>query len=200
MESVLVGDDELEVVDSFCYLGDMLNAGGGCDLAVTTRVKTAWKKFRELSPVLTTRHLCPKTRGRIYNTCVRSAMLHASETWPLTKPSLLRLVRNDRAMIRQLCHVKHDEIEQVRSRDLLEKTGLQDLETVLRGRRLQWSGHVERSSGAIKSARDLVVEGQRGPGRPKMSWRELTERDRKQWKLQAVDPHSKRGDPVLDQP
>ena len=192
MESVMVGDDSLEVVDSFCYLGDMLCAGGGCSLAVTTRVKTAWKKFRELSPVLTTRHLSPKTRGRIYNTCVRSAMLHASETWPLTKPILLRLIRNDRAMIRQLCHVKPDEVEQVRSNDLLKKTGLQDLEVVLRGRRLQWYGHVERSSGAIKCARDLAVEGQRGPGRPKMSWRELTERDRKQWKLQAADPHDKK--------
>ena len=45
---VQVGPDKLEVVASFCYLGDMLSAGGGCEIAVTTRVKTAWKKFREL--------------------------------------------------------------------------------------------------------------------------------------------------------
>ena len=36
----------LEKVDKFCYLGDMLDAGGGCDSAVTTRVRSAWKKFR----------------------------------------------------------------------------------------------------------------------------------------------------------
>ena len=29
---VQVGPDNLEVVDSFCYLGDMLSAGGGCKL------------------------------------------------------------------------------------------------------------------------------------------------------------------------
>ena len=52
-----VGPDKLEVVASFCYLCDMLSAGGGCEIAVTTRVKTAWKKFRELLPVLTSRHL-----------------------------------------------------------------------------------------------------------------------------------------------
>ena len=79
-----VGPDKLEVVASFCYLGDMLSAGGGCEKAVTTRVKTAWKKFRELLPVLTSRHLSYKTRGHVYSSCVRSAMLHASETWPLT--------------------------------------------------------------------------------------------------------------------
>ena len=36
---VQVGPDKLEVVASFCYLGDMLSAGGGCEMTVTTRVK-----------------------------------------------------------------------------------------------------------------------------------------------------------------
>ena len=49
---VQVRPDKLEVVASFCYLGDMLSAGGGCEITVTTRVKTASKKFRELLPVL----------------------------------------------------------------------------------------------------------------------------------------------------
>ena len=62
---VQVGPDKLEVVASFCYLGDMLSAGGGCEMAVTTLVKTAWKKFRELLPVLTSRHLSYKTRGHV---------------------------------------------------------------------------------------------------------------------------------------
>ena len=54
---VQVRPDKLEVVDSFCYLGDMLYAGRGCEIRVNTRVKTAWNKFRELLPVLTSRHL-----------------------------------------------------------------------------------------------------------------------------------------------
>ena len=83
---VQVRSDKLEVVASFCYLGKM---------AVTTRVKTAWKKFRELLPVLTSRHLSYKTHVHVYSSCVRSAMLHASETWPLTKTNLQRLQRND---------------------------------------------------------------------------------------------------------
>ena len=49
---VQVGPDKLEVVASFCYLGDMLSAAGGCELSTITREKTAWKKFRELIPVL----------------------------------------------------------------------------------------------------------------------------------------------------
>ena len=81
----------------------MLSAAGSCELSTTIRVKTAWKKFKELLAVLSSRHLSFKTRGLVYSSCVRSAMHHASETWPLTKPKLKRLQRNDRAMIRQIC-------------------------------------------------------------------------------------------------
>ena len=93
---VQVGSDKLEVVASFCYLGDMLSAAGGCELcgcelSTTTPVKTAWKKFKELKPVLSSRHLSFKTRGRVYSSCVRSAMLHTCETWPVTKPCLQHL-------------------------------------------------------------------------------------------------------------
>ena len=79
---VQVGSDKLEVVASFCYLADMLSAAGGCELSTTSRVKTACKKFKELIPVLSSRYLSLKARGRLYRSCVRSAMLHASETWP----------------------------------------------------------------------------------------------------------------------
>ena len=72
-----------------------IQAGGGCEMAVTTRVKAACKKFRELLPVLTSRHLSYKTRGHVYSSCVWDVMLHASETWPLTKTNLQRLQSND---------------------------------------------------------------------------------------------------------
>ena len=127
---VQVGPDKLEVVASFCYLGDMLSVGGGCEMAVTTRVKIAWKKFRKLLPVLTSRHLSYKTRGHVYSSCVRSAMLHASETWPLTKTK--RLQRNDRAMIRQICSIKPEDVARVRSSELLAKLQLEDLDLILR--------------------------------------------------------------------
>ena len=114
-KEVQVGPDKLEVVASFCYLGDMLSAAGGCELSTTTHVKTAWKKFKDLLPVLSSRHLSFKTRGHVYSSCVRSAMLHASETWSLTKPNLQCLQRNDKAMIRQICNVRLQDIVTTRS-------------------------------------------------------------------------------------
>ena len=188
---VQVGPDKLEVVASFCYLGDMLSAAGGCKLSKTTRVKTAWKKFKELKPFLSSRHLSFKTRGRVYSTCVRSTMLHASETWPVTKPCLQRLQRNGRAMIRQICNVKPQDTATIRSIELLARLGIEDLDLILKERRLRWYGHVERSNGAVNTAFDIQVNGKCGPGRPKMTWKQLTERDHREWKLSAIDPRDR---------
>ena len=74
---VQVGPHNLQVVGSFCYLGAMLSAVGGCELSTTTHVKTAWKKFKELLAVLSSYHLSFKAHGHVYSSCVWSAMLHA---------------------------------------------------------------------------------------------------------------------------
>ena len=56
----------LEKVDKFCYLGDLLDADGGCDSAVTARVRSAWKKFREYLPILTSKGFSLKLKGTRY--------------------------------------------------------------------------------------------------------------------------------------
>ena len=62
-----IGDGvELEQVGQFCYLGDMLDARGGVDLAVSTRVGCAWKKFRELVPFLTSKGVSLRLKGKVY--------------------------------------------------------------------------------------------------------------------------------------
>ena len=50
---------------------------------------------------------------------------------------------------------------------------------------------MERSNGAVKTAFDIQVNGKRGPGRPKMTRKQPTERDRREWKLSAIDPHDR---------
>ena len=47
---------------------------------------------------------------------------------------------------------------------------------------------VEGSSGAVKTAFDIQVDGKCVPGRPKMTWKQLTERDCREWKLWTINP------------
>ena len=80
MTEVTVGREKLEVVLSFCYLGDCLSSGGGSELITITRCRVTWCKFSKLQPVLTSCSFPITSRGRVYNSCVRSAMLQASKT------------------------------------------------------------------------------------------------------------------------
>ena len=50
---------------------------------------------------------------------------------------------------------------------------------------------MEHSNGAVKTAFDIQVDGKRGPGRPKMTWKQLIERDCREWKLSAINPHDR---------
>ena len=44
-EPVEVLRNEVETVKGFCCFGDRLNASGGCETAVTSRVRIGWMKF-----------------------------------------------------------------------------------------------------------------------------------------------------------
>ena len=69
--------------------------------------------------------------------------------------------------------------------------GIEDLDLILKERRLRCYGHVECSNGAVKTAFDIQVDGKPGPGRPKMTWKQMTERDCREWKRLAINPHDK---------
>jgi len=43
---------KLELVDKFCYLGDMLSVDGDADAAVEATIRIGWNKFRQLVPLL----------------------------------------------------------------------------------------------------------------------------------------------------
>ena len=159
-----------DVVASFCYLGDMLSAAGGCELSTTTRVKTTWKKFKELLPVLSSRHLSFKTHGCVYSSYVGSAMLQASETWPLTKPNLQCLQRNDRAMIRQICNVRLQDFVTTRSNELLARLGIEELDLILKERRLRWYGRGMVQSRQPLTYRLMESMGLGGPRWDGNSW------------------------------
>ena len=72
----------LEVVDKFWYLGDMLTVDGDADAAVEARIRIGWNKFRQLVPLLTTRDISLIRRGRLYShTKVRPGLSGKKMRW-----------------------------------------------------------------------------------------------------------------------
>ena len=72
---------EYEIVDRLCYLGDMLSQEGGCEHAILKRIQTGWMSLR--------------SKGIIYITCIRPAMLYGSETWPTKVEDIRKMQKSE---------------------------------------------------------------------------------------------------------
>ena len=82
MENLNLENGEvLEGVRKFRYLSDMLNGEGRSSLASISRVRCDWKKFRELSGILTNKKVALRLKGKVYGAYVRSSIIYGSETW-----------------------------------------------------------------------------------------------------------------------
>ena len=50
---------------------------------------------------------------------------------------------------------------------------------------------MEHSSGVVRTACDKQIEGRWGAGRPKLTWKKLTEKACCEWKLRTIDPQER---------
>ena len=174
-------------MDNFCYLGDTISKQGGAGAAVTSRVRSGWKKFKELAPFLTAKNISLTVKGHVYDSCVRATMIYGSETWPVRMEDEMKIERNDRRMIRWICGVKL--ADKVKSDELRRRLRIEDIKSVLRRRRLRWFGHVQRKQDDewVKKCMEFKVEGSRSRGRPKKSWMEVIGNDMKKLGLKKED-------------
>ena len=126
-----------------------------------------------------------RTCGKVFNTCVCSALLHGSETWAPTAPDLQLLRWNYRSMVRWICGVRDD--DEVSADTLCAMLGVQEVTAALRTRRLRWYGHVARSSSCINSITSMTIPSARRRGRPKKTWSECVKADMKMCILGSID-------------
>ena len=110
-------------------------------------------------------------RLRLYSSCVRSGMLHGSETWLVRKENVVALQRAEMRMVRWMCGVKLK--ERLPSKELRERLGVDDIALILQQNRLRWYGHVLRKDDddCVKKCMSMKLrvqdqgEDQRGPGK-----------------------------------
>ena len=61
---------KMDLVDKFCYVGDILSVDGDADATVEARIRIGWNKFRQLVSLLTSKAVSLIMRGRLYSSCV----------------------------------------------------------------------------------------------------------------------------------
>lgn len=181
-ERVELAGESFSCVEEFCYLGDMISAGGGAEASSVARIRSGWRKFRELLPLLTTRGLSFRVKGRLYAACVRSVMLYGSETWAVKEEDVRRLKSTEMRMVRWMCGASLNDRQgegRATGENLRGRLGLECIGVVLRRSRLRWFGHVERmeDDNWVKRVRNMNVEGVVARGRPKKTWDEVVRKD-----------------------
>ena len=65
----------LEIVESFCYLCNVISCGGGVESAIRNRISCTWSKWRELASLLVNHSIPLEERAKVNCGCVRSALL-----------------------------------------------------------------------------------------------------------------------------
>ena len=88
-------------------------------------------------------------------------------------------------MIRWICGVKPG--NDVSSSTLYAKLGIEEIDLVLRTRRLRWYGHVSRATSCINTIRNLPIPGGRSCGGQRKTWAACVKNDLDSCNLTSVD-------------
>ena len=111
-------------------------------------------------------------KGKVYKSCLKSAMLYGSEAWCLRGEEMAILRRTERAMIWAMCGVKL--LDQRNSEELMDMLVIKEsLDRMAKASNMRCYGHVLRKAdeNVILKALKFEVSGSRGRGRPKQTWK-----------------------------
>ena len=98
-------NDDVETAERFCYFGNALNASGDSEMLVVARTRIGLG-FQECGEVLYRRRFSIWMKRKVYQICVKSAILFGSETRCLREKEMELLRRTEGAMIRAMWVVK----------------------------------------------------------------------------------------------
>ena len=135
-------------------------------IAQTTAASTS------LKPVWNGRSISVSSKIRLMRSFVTSIFLYAYESWTLTAELQRRIRAMEMKCYYKTLHISyrdHVTKEEVRAKIQLAIGPHEDL-TIVKRRKLQWNGHVSRSSGLAKTILQGTVKGRRRQERQRKRW------------------------------
>ena len=127
---ITLDGDNIEVVDRFSYLGNVISTERGAQEAVTSRIRSAWRKFKEVSNVICGRSISLKVRGTLYKSYVRNDLTYAAECWALKMEEERRLKTTEMRMLPMISGKTLK--DKINNEKIREMTGVVRLEEFLR--------------------------------------------------------------------
>ena len=168
-----LGEEELEEVESFRYLGSRVTRNGEIGEEIKVRVGEAGKAMGGLRKLWKNREIGMGVKRGLYESVVVPTVLYAAETWGMKAEDKRRLDVMEMRCLRNMCGVTI--WDRLRNEEIRRRTGvLLELSKRAEQRGLRWFGHVERmeEDRMVKRITGSRTRGVRRVGRPRMSWGE----------------------------
>ena len=178
-DPITVNGNQLEEVQSFTYLGSIVDDTGGSDADVKARTAKARLAFNSMSKIWKDSGMSLRTKCRLFNSNVKSVLLYGCETWKLTQTNTKKLQTFVNTCLRKILKIRWP--EKIRNEELWERTQQNQMVNVVGQRRWRWTGHTLRkpATSIVRQALTWNPQGHRNRGRPRMTWRRCMEDDMK---------------------
>lgn len=176
----------IEKVSQFMYLGSCFSDDGSIASEVQHRIGLASSAFSLLKRSLWLRQeVSVATKVRIYNAAILPCLLYGSETWTLLSDHLQKLEVFHMRCLRKITgvslrqHLRNEEVRRMAG-------GSVTVEQMIRKRRLQWFGHVQRMDHTrlplqVYKADPKGLGWKRPRAGPRKKWVDIIQKD--------VEPH-----------
>ncbi|BHF84954.1 hypothetical protein SprV_1002810800 [Sparganum proliferum] len=139
----IVNGTELQVVENFPYLGSTLSRNTKIDDEVANRISKASQAFGHLQSSVWNRHgLQLSTKLKMYKAVILPTLLYGAETWTVYTKQARRLNHFHLSCLRRILRLNWQ--DRIPDTDVLERTGILSIYTLLRQMQLRWSRHLER--------------------------------------------------------
>ena len=141
--NIFVDGKRLKVVDTFEYLGSILSRDGTLDAEIRHRIAQASSAFGKLETrVWRDRGITVNTKISVYEACVLTCLLYASETWTTYRRHLKVLERFHQKCLRRILKISWQSLTP--DTVVLEQSNNSSLEMKIMKIQMRWAGHLVR--------------------------------------------------------
>ncbi|VEN36712.1 unnamed protein product [Callosobruchus maculatus] len=149
-----------EVVQSFGYLGSLIDNSGSCENEIRRRIQQARVAMTKLTKIWRDHNITKATKMSLVQSLVFSIFLYASETWTVKKADRARIDSFEMWMWRRMLRIPYT-VHRTNVSILDELGNPKRLSSIVSMRMLTFFGHIHRSDNMEK----LVVQGHAPSGR-----------------------------------
>ena len=195
-----IGNEKIEQVSQFNYLGSTINSESKCGTDIKKRIGIAKTAFEKMSNLFLNSRITIKTKLRLLDCYVFSTLTYGCESWTISPPMENKIKAAEMWFYRKILKISWR--SHTTNLEVLNRMGTtQKLINLIRFRQLKFLGHIMRKNSIEKDVLLGKIRGSRSQGRARLTLLECISKytnktipellrmtqDRTQWRSMAVN-------------